>query len=51
MAAVITENQATRISDKELSEVLSQLESLSDEDAKKVLAGDSDLIGIGYKHG
>jgi acyl carrier protein len=50
MATVIVENQAKRLGEQELNAILSQLESLSDEDAKGVLTGHGDLAGIGVKH-
>jgi len=50
MAAVIVENQAKRLGEQDLNAILSQLESLSDEDARRVLAGHGDLTGIGDKH-
>jgi amino acid adenylation domain-containing protein len=50
MAAVITENEAKNLDQRELDRILSQLESLSDEDAKKVLASQSVLPVVDDKH-
>jgi amino acid adenylation domain-containing protein len=47
MAAVITENQAKKLGKPDLNRILSQLESLSDEEAKKLLAGEGPLTAPG----
>lgn len=41
MAAIITQNQAKKLSEEDLTRILAELESLSDEEAKEFAARDS----------
>jgi acyl carrier protein len=44
MAAVITEHQGKKVGEKELDRILTELESLTDEEARRLLADKSGTI-------
>jgi amino acid adenylation domain-containing protein len=50
MAAIITENQAKRASDSELAQMLREVETMSEEEAQKLLAGESARGSTGDGH-
>jgi amino acid adenylation domain-containing protein len=50
MAAVITESQAKKLGEEDINAILTQLESLSDEDAKRLLNNRGDLVVIRDKY-
>ena len=50
MAAVITQNQAKKLSENDLLRMLEELESLSDEEAQRVLADANRPLGTGDRH-
>ena len=50
MAVIITENQAKRVSDEELAQMLREVEAMTEEEAQKQLAGGSALSSTGDEH-
>jgi uncharacterized coiled-coil protein SlyX len=50
MSAVITEHQGKKLGEKKLNRILTELESLTDEEAKRLLAGKSRQAKFGDGH-